>query len=56
MKYNFKAKGDAELLRMETILENERDAKLLQMKLDPELQVINDKLDSIADEKKERQL
>ena len=48
--------GDAELLRMKAILNNELEAKLMQMKLDPEIQVLYSQLDDIDDEQKERGL
>jgi len=56
MEYNFKSMGDSELLRMKAILEQELDSRLLQMKMDPEIQVLYNQLDDIESEQKERGL
>ena len=56
MEYNFKLMGDAELLRMKTILTEELEARLIQMKLDPEIQILQNQLEEIESEEEERDL
>lgn len=54
MEYNFKSMGDAELLKTEYVLRLEVDARMVQMRLDPDLQTISNQLAEIEDEKTER--
>jgi len=56
MEYNFKSMGDAELLRMKTILEEELSSRLMNMRVDPEIETLNQQLNDIESEKEERGL